>query len=70
MRVLMRICVAANFLKKSQPKIPKMAITWLQLLVFYAKLLGRTQQRFDIMGTNLETVYDSRDQKKLEIGLA
>jgi hypothetical protein len=51
-------------------KIPKMAITWLQLLVFYAKLLGRTQQRFDIMGTNLETVYDSRDQKKLEIGLA
>ena len=37
-------------------QIPEMAVTRLQLLVFYAKHLDRIQRKFDIVCTNLDTI--------------
>ncbi len=47
-------------------QIPEMAVTQLQLLVFYAKYLNRTQRKFDILGMNLAVIAPYKAQKTLE----
>ena len=47
-------------------QIPEMAMTQLQLLVFYAKHLSHIQRKFDIVGTNLDMIATYKAQKTLE----
>ena len=47
-------------------QIPEMAVTRLQLLVFYAKHLNHTKWKFNIVGTNLDVIAPYKAQKTLE----
>ncbi len=47
-------------------QISEMAVTRLQLLVFYTKHLNRTQRKFNIVGMNLDINTPFKAQKTLE----
>ncbi len=47
-------------------QIPEMAVTRLQLLVFYAKHLNHIQQKFDNFGTNLDIIAPNKAKKTLK----
>jgi hypothetical protein len=51
---------------KDGHQISEMAMTRMQLLVFYAKHLDRIQQKFEIAGTNLTKITPYKAQKTLE----